>query len=313
MSVVGSPMMRTDARDKVTGRAIYGVDVEVPGTLTAVVLRSPVAAGRIRRLDLDAVRRAPGVRAVIAAADVPAIRHGLVIKDQPLFADEVVRFEGEPVAALAADSPAAAATALALAVLEIEPLEPVVDLEAAVVPTSRLVHEDVAGYEITVDPFPRAGNVAAEMRADPPGVDDAFERADHVVEDVFRSGRQYQAYLEPREVVAEHHDGRYTLHISHQFPFHVRDRVAEALSVATDDVRVVGHHIGGGFGAKLDLGLEAHAALLARASGRPVKLLLTEGTLLVTLIDNKTNRAVWNGYASGVTVPPSPVGSTPGK
>ena len=71
MSVVGSPMMRTDARDKVTGRAIYGVDVEVPGTLTAVVLRSPVAAGRIRRLDLDAVRRAPGVRAVIAAADVP--------------------------------------------------------------------------------------------------------------------------------------------------------------------------------------------------------------------------------------------------
>jgi CO/xanthine dehydrogenase Mo-binding subunit len=282
VSVVGSPLVRSDARDKVTGRAVYGVDVEVAGMLTAVVLRSPVPAGRIRRLDLDAVRRAPGVHAAIAAPDVPDIRHGLVIKDQPLFADDVVRFEGEPIAALAADTPAAAAAALAAAELEIEPLEPVVDLDAAVLPMSRLVHEDVAGYAIRADPFPRGGNVAAEMRSDPPGVDEAFERADHVVEDEFRSGRQYQAYLEPRVVVAEHDDGRYTLHVSHQFPFHVRDRVAEALNLAPDDVRVVGHHIGGGFGAKLDLGLEAHAALLARASGRPVKLLLTRPEDLLT-------------------------------
>ena len=99
MTAVGTSAMRTDARDKVTGGAIYGVDVAVPGMLIGAVLRSPVAAGRIRHLDLDAMRRAPGVEAVLAAADVPDVRHGLVIRDQPLFAEEEVRFEGEPIAA----------------------------------------------------------------------------------------------------------------------------------------------------------------------------------------------------------------------
>jgi CO/xanthine dehydrogenase Mo-binding subunit len=282
VTIVGGPTTRTDARDKVTGDAIYGVDVEVPGALAAAVLRSPVAAGRIRHLDLGSVRRAPGVRGVIAATDVPSIRHGLVIRDQPLFASDVVRFEGEPLAMVSADTPAAAALALELAQLDIDPLPPVVDLEAAIAPETRLVHERAGEYELTIDPFPRYGNVAAELLADPPGVEEAFARADHVVEGVFRADRQYQAYLEPRAVVAEHHAGTYTIHISHQFPFHVRDRVAQALDVPTERVRVVGHHIGGGFGAKLDLGLEAHVALLAQVSGRPVKLVPTRPEDMLT-------------------------------
>ena len=99
MTAVGTSAIRSDARDKVTGDAIYGVDVALPGMLTGAVLRSPVAAGRITNLDIEAMRRVPGVDAVLAAADVPDVRHGSVIRDQPLLAEEVVRFEGEPIAA----------------------------------------------------------------------------------------------------------------------------------------------------------------------------------------------------------------------
>jgi CO/xanthine dehydrogenase Mo-binding subunit len=282
MTVVGTSTVRADARDKVTGAAVYGVDVLLPGMLTAAVLRSPVAAGRITHLDIEAMRRVPGVEAVLGASDVPATRHGLVIRDQPLLAATEVRFEGEPIAVVAATSQAAADAALAAARLEVQAIDPVVDLERAIEPGVRLVHETWADYQLNVDEFPRGGNVAAELSSDPPGVDDAFARADVIVEDVFRAGRQYQAYLEPRGVVAEHDGDRYAVHVSHQFPFHVRDRMADVLGLPADRVRVVGHHIGGGFGAKLDLGLEPHVALLAEATGRPVKLVLTRPEDLLT-------------------------------
>ena len=120
------------------------------------------------------------------------------------------------------------------------------------------------------------------MISDPPGVDEIFTSADLVIEDIYRAGRQYQAYLEPKAVVASYESGRYTVHISHQYPFNVRDRLAQALGVRSSAIRVVGHHIGGGFGAKLDLGIEPFAALLARATGRPVKLVLDRDEDLLT-------------------------------
>jgi CO/xanthine dehydrogenase Mo-binding subunit len=282
MTVVGSSTIRADARDKVTGAAVYGVDVSLPGMLTAAVLRSPVPSGLITHLDLEAMRRVPGVEAVLGPGDVPARRHGLVIRDQPLLAGRELRFEGEPIALVAATSHEAADRALAAARLEVQPTEPVVDLERALEPGGRLVHVGWADYQLSVDELPRGGNLAAELLAEPDGVEAAFAAADIVVEDVFRAGRQYQAYLEPRGVVAEYDGHRYTLHVSHQFPFHVRDRVADVLDIATDRVRVVGHHIGGGFGAKLDLGLEPHVALLAAATGRPVRLVLTRPEDLLT-------------------------------
>ncbi|MDP7548059.1 MAG: molybdopterin-dependent oxidoreductase, partial [Alphaproteobacteria bacterium] len=106
----------------------------------------------------------------------------------------------------------------------------------------------------------------------PGDVDAAFERADRVVEGIYRAPRQYQAYLEPKMALATYEAGRYTVQVSHQYPFRVRDRLAQVLDVPKSAIRIVGHHIGGGFGAKLDLGLEPYAALLARRTGRPVKI-----------------------------------------
>jgi CO/xanthine dehydrogenase Mo-binding subunit len=155
--------------------------------------------------------------------------------------------------------------------------------EEALAPGCRLVHPDWASYDTTggVD-WPRNGNVLSEMVSDPGDVDVAFDSADLIVEDVYRTPRQYQAYLEPKMALASYEAGRYTIHVSHQYPFNVRDRVAQTLGVTKSAVRVIGHHIGGGFGAKLDIGLEAYAALLARRTRRPVKIVNTREEDLLT-------------------------------
>lgn len=278
---IGSSFPRTDGAVKVRGDAVYTVDVMLPGMLHAKLLRSPVAAGRITRLDMSAARRMPGVWSVVAAQDAPSTRFGLVVKDQRIFADGYVTYEGEPIAAVAADSPAIAGEAIAAISLEIEEQDPVVDLAAAMSEQSRLVHPDSKDLTASQE-FPRYDNVCGELISDPPGVDEAFETAHLVVEDEFSAQRQYQAHLEPRGVVAEYTSGRYTIHVSHQYPFNVRDRLAEAFGVRPSNIRVVGHHIGGGFGAKLDITIEPYAALLALASGRPVKLVLDRTEDLIT-------------------------------
>lgn len=273
-AAVGRSVTRSDADPKVRGAAIYGVDFELSGTRYAALVRSPVAAGRITSIDTSAAEASPGVRAVITAGHAPPILSGLALDDQPLFASDVVRYEGEPIAAVVADSLEAARKAVRAVVVDIEEVAAVATLEDALADGARLVHEDWASYTPvpSLPSWPRDGNVCGEMIADPGGVDEAFARADLIVEDRFVADRQYQAYLEPKSASALYESGRYTIHVSHQHPWNVRDRTARTLGVRSSDIRVIGHHIGGGFGARLDLGLEPYAALLARLVGAPVKL-----------------------------------------
>ena len=206
-------------------------------------------AGRIISLDLSKVVEFPGVHGVLTAADTPNQRSGLVLMDAPLFASEFVRFEGEPIAAVVADTRVIANQALALASLEIEEIPSVGSVEEAIAPNAPLVHPD---WESFATPpgleWPRSGNIVAETSSDPEGVDEAFAGATTVVEDQFETGRQYQTYMEPRMAVAEFDGQRFTIHVAHQFPYNVRDRVAAAIGVNPSEIRVVGHHIGGGFG-----------------------------------------------------------------
>jgi CO/xanthine dehydrogenase Mo-binding subunit len=274
MSHIGSAAIRSDAWSKVAGETVYTYDYKEVGMLYGYLLRSRVAAGKLVRLDLSTARTMPGVRAVICAADVPETLAGWSMLDTPLFARDRVRYIGEPIAAIAADSLAEAHAAAETIELDIEPSAPVLDLEAACRADSALVHADWQDY-VPADgsDFPRHGNVAAECSADPGGIDAIFDSASLIVEDEFTSQRQYQAYLEPKSAVATYRDRRFTIHTGHQFPFNVRARVAQFMAVAPTDVRVIGHPIGGGFGGKLDYSIEPHAAALSKASGgRPVKL-----------------------------------------
>jgi CO/xanthine dehydrogenase Mo-binding subunit len=274
MSVVGRSVPRADAGTKVRGEATYGVDFEVAGTLYGALTLSGVPSGRIRAVDTGPAEAMPGVRGVFTASDAPDICSGLAVNDQPLFASDVVRFEGEAIAAVVAETMAQARAAAAAVRVEIEETEAIATVEEALAEGAPLIHEDWHTYSVRdgLPDFPRAGNVCGEMTVDQPGVDEGLAAADVVIEDVFHIDRQYQAYLEPKNATGVFEDGRYTIHVAHQQPWNVRDRSAAALGVRPSDVRIVGHHIGGGFGAKLDTALEPYAALLARLVGAPVKM-----------------------------------------
>jgi len=282
-SVIGARAARGDGEAKVRGSAAYGVDVVLPGMVQAGIWRSPVPAGHVVSIDSSEAERVPGVLAVASTLQVPEHPTGLAIWDQPLFAWDAIRYIGEPIAAVVAESAAAVNEALRKLRVDIAERPAVTDLEAALQPGAPLVHPDLRSYRTAGDAqWPRYRNVVCEMTSDPGGIDEIFATADFVVEDEYRADRQYQAYLEPRGAVAEYQAGRYTIHVSHQFPFGVRDRVAAALGVEQSAVRVVGHHIGGGFGAKLDTGPEPYAALLARLVGRPVQMVNSRREDLIT-------------------------------
>ena len=146
---LGRSVRRSDGVAKVRGTAVYGMDYAEPRMLHASVLRSPVAAGRIVRVDVAPALALPGVRAVATWEDAPHLS-GAVLKDQPLLAADVVRYVGEPIAAVAADTAAQAEAAVGAMQLEIEPLEPVIDMEASIAECARLVHPAWESYEVAV-------------------------------------------------------------------------------------------------------------------------------------------------------------------
>lgn len=271
--MLGSNPARSDADAKLRGEAVYGADLARPGMLWAAISRSPVAAGRIRSINPAPALKVDGVLDVLTAADVPDWRTGVIVNDIPFLAADYVAYEGEPVAIVVAEGRAAAGMGAQAVDIDIELAEPVSTPEQALAPGARLVHPDWNRFAVAGGAdIGRSGNVVAEVVHDPGDLDEAFAAADFVVEGAYRTPRQYQAHLEPKMALAIYESGRFTIEVSHQYPFRLRDRVAQMLDVAPSAVRVVGQHIGGGFGAKLDVSLEAFAALLACRYRRPVRM-----------------------------------------
>jgi len=270
--VIGSNLPRRDARDKLRGRTRYTSDSGRLGMLHAALCRAAVSAARIVRVDVSKARRMPGVRAIVTSQDAPG-RYGIAVEDHPLFAADEVRFNGEPVAAVAADTLEQARAAADAVVVELEPLPALLSMAEALAPGAREIHSGWRDYEVLVEGGERAGNVAWEATVVRGHAESAFARDDvTVVESEFRSGRQNQAPLEPRGCVASYEDGRFVIETSTQVPWAVRSTTARLLGVSPSDVRVTVPAVGGGFGLKFEAALEPFAALLARASGRPVRL-----------------------------------------
>jgi CO/xanthine dehydrogenase Mo-binding subunit len=275
---------RRDARDKLQGRTRYTIDRYLPGMLHAAVLRSPVASGRIIRLDVSRAARMPGVRAIVTAADAPG-RIGIGIADHPLFASDVIRYNGEPLAAVAAETLIQAQAAMSAIEVEIAPLPAVRTMAEALAPDAPLVHPDWETYEILLPGGARGGNVAWEATVVRGDVDTAFARPDVVIVDsAFRVGRQNHVAFEPRAVVASYEDGRLHIETSTQVPWTVRNATARVLGIPSSQVRVTVPPVGGGFGLKFDLAIEPFAALLARASGRPVRLVNSREEEMLTCL-----------------------------
>lgn len=273
--VVGKSLPRFDAMGKVTGRAIYGTDFALPGMLHGKLCRSTVPHARIRALRLDKARQMPGVRAIVTAADVPCARYGSFIKDMEVFALDTVRHVGQPIAGVVARSAAEAEAAAAAIEIEYETLPAVFDVEVALQADAPLVHPDLLGYQ-AMPTVLRQGNVSNQSLLSVGNIEAGFAASDHIFTNRFTTNMVHPGYTEPRAAVAQwDRDGRFTVWSNTQLPFEAQSTLAEILKVPAAQVRVICTVIGGGFGGKLRLGVEHYVAVMAKACGRPVKMVTT--------------------------------------
>lgn len=273
MTLTDTPrFVRADGPDKVTGSGRYAADLTLTGMLTAKFKYAEFSHARITKLDVTAARSMPGVLSVIADDDVPDVRYNPQVQDRTLFARNIVRFEGEIVAAVAALTPEIAEAAIAAIVVEYEELAPITDPELALEADAPLVHEEWESYD-THDGMVRSGNLASFSSLQRGDVERGFADADHVVTSRYVADSCHAAPIEPRAIVAQWEGNKVTIWSSTQVPFDARAGVCETLQLPSNRVRIIVPHLGGGFGGKCGFHFEAHIAALARAAKRPVRLL----------------------------------------
>jgi CO/xanthine dehydrogenase Mo-binding subunit len=266
--------LRPDGKEKVTGSGRYTADLNLTGQLHAKFRYTDHTHARIVSLDATRARAIPGVFAVLTHEDVPDVLYGDLAQDRRLFARERVRFEGDIVAAVAAATPEIAAEAAAAITVEYEPLPAVTDIEAALEEGAPLIHEDWESYEADED-LGRDGNVLGFSTIVKGDADAAIEGADVVVTGRYVTDASQGAPIEPRALLAQWEGDRVTVWSSTQVPYAARAGVAHVLQIPQSHVRIVVPLLGGGFGSKCDFHYEGHVAALARAAGRPVKLVFS--------------------------------------
>ena len=274
MSAVGVRQPLVDGVEKVTGRARYTADIAASDALVGAILRSPLAHGRILRVDTSRARALPGVHAVITGDDCD-VPYGVIPIAQNEFplARERVRYRGEPIAAVAADDPAVARAALDAIVFELEPLPGYFDADAARASDALLLHQN------------KAGNIEREVDHVFGDVDGAMASADFVREASYHYAEVHQAMMEPNATLAQYDPerGRLTLQSVTQVPYYVHLAVARCLRMDESRIRVIRPFVGGGFGHRTEtLNFEVIAALLARAAGGTVKLELSREETFLT-------------------------------
>lgn len=274
LAAVGQPLPRPDAVAKVTGQALYSDDYLFDGMLHGATLRSAHPHARILSIDAGAALALPGVHCVLTHADVPGDpRHGLVEYDWPVFAGGPypARYVGDPIALVVADTNELAHEALSRVKVEYEVLPAVTDPVAARQPDAPVLHPDRP-----------TGNLLKHIKVRHGDVQQGFAEADVIVERTYRTPMTEHAFLEPECSVAvpagweDPHYGphdKLTIYVGSQIPYSDRHQVARCLRLPEQEVRIKGAVMGGGFGGKEDIAGQAHAALAAVVTGRPVKVL----------------------------------------
>ena len=276
LEVVGRPMARVEGPEKVGGKTVYTGDVQLPGMLWGLCLRSPHAHARIVRVDTEKARRVSGVVAILSGADLPPHRVGLSLQDTPLLAQGKVRFIGEKVVAVAAADRDVAEEALALVEVEYEELPAVFDPQQAMTANAPLVHEELEAYTGFKPLAEKIPNVFALQHWTAGDVAAGFREADLVLEHRFTTGLVHQAYLEPHSVVvAVDEADRIDIWASCKAPFRVKSHLARQLGIPREKIRVHVVTVGGDFGGKGALMDIPICYQLARACRRPVKMIMT--------------------------------------
>jgi CO/xanthine dehydrogenase Mo-binding subunit len=278
VTAIGQSVPRADAALKLSGQAEFTGDLKIPGMLYAAVLHSPVAHATIRSIDTSGAEKAAGVVAVLSGADLSDIDpyYGHALRDRPVVAIGKVRFTGEPVAVVAAQTQAAADAALAEIDVEYDELPVAASLEKALAENAPVIHDQTArpGSAHGLGKLPdRQGNTCYSYSFRRGDVADAFERAAVVVEDEYTFPAVYQYSMETHTTIAHWQDGELTLWSSCQHPFLVRQEIAALFGLPLDAVRIIVPFLGGGFGSKSYTKMEPLTAAIARKAKRPVRIL----------------------------------------
>ncbi len=275
---IGENKPRIDAREKVTGAAVFAADFQFGSSLLhARIKRSPHPHALIKRIDVTKARAVAGVKAVVTGEDFPGYI-GLYLQDRTIFCRDRVRYVGDPVAGVAAVSEEIADKALELIEVEYEVLEPVVDPEVGASSRAPLIHPDLGKYSVVPFIFPKAGtNISNHFKIRKGDVDTAWRECAGVVERTYRVPHIQHVPIEPHVAIAQvDGSGQITLWGSSQSPFAQRNLIAQALGLSQSAIRVIAPYVGGGFGSKAGVSMEALVVAIAtKARGRPVKLVLT--------------------------------------
>ena len=273
---IGKRVARVDGVDKVTGRARYAADIDLPGTIWGKCLHSPYPHARIVRIDTSAARALPGVHAVITGEDTrDGGLWGRGVKDAPPLAYQVVRYAGERVAAVAADDEDIAQQALDLIEVEYEELEPVLDPAAALAPDAPILHPDFNSYVGFRYKQDTPSNIHHETFFERGSADQGFAEADQIVENTYVTQRQSQAYMEPHALLVniDKADGRVHVWHCNKVPHFTRNSLAHTAGLPNEQIVFHPTYIGGDFGGKGNSRLTPICYYLAKASGRPVRMI----------------------------------------
>jgi CO/xanthine dehydrogenase Mo-binding subunit len=301
--VAGTAAPRVDGMEKVTGKAMYTSDIQLPGMAYAKILRSPVAHARLTKVDASKARELPGVIATLTRDDLNNLnyKYGATYKDQSIVAVDKVRYVGDPVAAVLAEDAATAEEALALIDVEYDELPSVTNIEEAIAPGAAQVHEgDVARAELRGSTYGaperfNGTNICYYLTFGREDVEKGFARADFIFEDTFRFQKVQHYSLEAHNNIA-HYDGeKLTVWASCQDPFTLRDHLSGIFGLPLSRIRVIVPYVGGGYGGKLYVKAEPIAASLSWMTRRPVKLLLSVNESFKTITRHPARVTVKTG------------------
>ena len=276
LKIVGKPEPKVDAIKLVQGKPAFTADLEMRGMLYAKVLHSPHTHARIKSIDASKARRLPGVAVVLTHEDIPRVPYSTAGQSDPIpgpldcfSLDNKVRFIGDRVAFVAADSPEIAQRALSLIDVEYEVLEPILDVRQSMQEGAPIIHNEPEYVDFADSDASR--NLAAEIRIDIGDPEKGFAEADRIFEAEYVVSKVQQAHIEPHVVVTYwDEDDRLVIRTSTQVPFHVRRMIAPVLGLPVKRIRVIKPRVGGGFGGKQEVLIEDVAAHLTIATKRPV-------------------------------------------
>ena len=272
---VGKAVPRLEGAEKVSGKLRYAADFEIPGSLCAKILRTSLPHARIVKIDKSKAEQLPGVRAIITGADIPAVMVGLRMKDMPLLATERVRYVGEPVAAVAADSAEIAEEAMNLIDVQYEALPYVTDPVEAIRPGAPVLHDNPGAYKNAPERSTELPNIQSYGHWSNGDVDAGFKKAARVFEHTFRTPLGFHGYIEPHACTVQiQDDGQIEIWASNKAPFTLRDRFARDLGLDPVKVKVHILPVGGDFGGKTSVVEAPVCYFLAQRTGKPVKMIL---------------------------------------